>query len=106
MSRKQFLAILAVLAGLAAAAAGVVWSDRSDWKGGDSRAGQRAVAGLRISDVAEIAVRDSSGELHLVRGQAGWSVRERADLSRWSKASASGLTWWNRRTRRRVWARR
>ena len=80
MSRKQFLAILAVLAGLAAAAAGVVWSDRSDWKGGDSRAGQRAVAGLRISDVAEIAVRDSSGELHLVRGQAGWSVRERADF--------------------------
>ena len=80
MSRKQFLAVLAVLAGLAAAAAGVMWSDRSDWKGGDSRAGQRAISGLKISDVAEIAIRDSSGELHLVRGQGGWSVRERADF--------------------------
>jgi hypothetical protein len=80
MSRKQFLAVLAVLAGLAAAAAGVVWSDRSDWKDGDSRAGQKAISGLKISDVAEIAIRDSSGELHLVRGQAGWSVRERADF--------------------------
>jgi len=80
MSRKQFLAVLAVLAGLAAAAAGVMWSERSDWKGGDSRAGQRAISGLKISDVAEIAIRDFSGELHLVRGQAGWSVRERADF--------------------------
>ena len=80
MSRKQFLVVLAVLVGLAAAAAGVVWSERSDWKGGDSRAGQRAIAGLKISDVAEIAIRDSSGELHLVRGQTGWSVRERGDF--------------------------
>ena len=80
MTRRQFLVVLAVLAGLAAAAAGVTWSERSDWKGGDSRAGQKAISGLKISDVAEIAMRDSSGELHLVRGQAGWSVRERADF--------------------------
>jgi len=80
MSRKQFLAVLAVLAGLAVAAAGVMWSERSDWNGGDSRAGQKAISGLKISDVAEISIRDSSGELHLARGQAGWSVRERADF--------------------------
>ena len=80
MNRTQFLAVLAVLAGLAAAAAGVMWSERSDWKGGDSRAGQKAISGLKISDVAEIAIRDSSGELHLMRGQTGWSVRERADF--------------------------
>ena len=80
MSRKQFLVVLAVLAVLAAAAAGVVLSDRSAWTSAESRAGQKAIAGLKISDVAEIAIRDSSGELHLVRGQAGWSVRERADF--------------------------
>ena len=80
MSRKQFLLIVAALAVLLAAAAAVVLSDRSAWTSADSRAGQKAIAGLKISDVAEIAIRDSSGELHLVRGQAGWSVRERADF--------------------------
>jgi uncharacterized protein DUF4340 len=73
--------VLAALVVLGAAAAAVVLSDRSAWTSGDSRAGQKAVPGLRIADVAEIAIRDSSGEVHLVRGQAGWSVRERADFS-------------------------
>jgi uncharacterized protein DUF4340 len=81
MSRKQFLAVIAALVVLAAAAAGVVLSDRSAWTTADSRAGQKALPGLQIADVAEIAIRDSSGELHLVRGQAGWSVRERADFA-------------------------
>jgi len=81
MSRKQFLAVLAALVVLAAAAAGVVLSDRSAWTPADSRAGQKALPGLQIADVAEIVIRDSSGELHLARGQAGWSVRERADFA-------------------------
>jgi hypothetical protein len=80
VNRKQFLLVLAVLAVLAAAAAAVILSDRSAWTSADSRAGQKAIAGLKISEVAEIAIRDSSGELHLVRGQTGWSVRERADF--------------------------
>lgn len=80
MSRKQFLVVLAVLAVLAVAAAGVSLSDRSAWTSAGSRAGQNALAGLRISDVAEIAIRDSSGGLHLQRGPTGWSVRERADF--------------------------
>lgn len=80
MNRKQFLVVLAVLGVLVAAAAAVVVSERSAWTSADSRAAQKAIAGLKISDVAEIAIRDSSGELHLVRGQAGWSVRERADF--------------------------
>ena len=81
MSRKQFLVLLAVLAVLAAAAGGVVWSDRSAWTSADSRAGQKAIPGLKISEVAGIAIRDASGEVHLARGQAGWSVRERADFA-------------------------
>jgi hypothetical protein len=81
MNRKQFLIALAVLVVLAAAGAAVVVSDRSGWKTSDSRAGQKAVADLRISDVAGIAIRDSAGELHLVRGESGWSVRERASFA-------------------------
>jgi hypothetical protein len=80
MSRSQFLVVLAALAVLVAAAAGVILSERSAWTSADSRAGQKAIAGLKISEVAEIAIRDSSGELHLQRGQQGWSVHERADF--------------------------
>jgi hypothetical protein len=81
MNRKQFLVALVALVVLAAAGAAVIVSDRSDWKSADSRAGQRAIAGLRISDVAEIAIRDAGGELHLVRGETGWTVRERAGFA-------------------------
>jgi hypothetical protein len=81
VSRKQLLVALAALVVLAAAAGGVALSDRSAWTRADSRAGQRAIAGLKISDVAEVAIRDSSGELHLVRDQSGWSVRERAGFA-------------------------
>lgn len=80
MNRKQFLVAVAVLVVLAAAAGGVALSDRSAWKSTDARAGEKAVSGLKIADVAEIAIKDSAGELHLQRGTSGWTVRERADF--------------------------
>jgi len=80
MSRKQFLVVVAVLVVLAAAAGGVALSDRSAWKNTDSRAGQKALSGLKIADVAEITIKDSAGDLHLQRGASGWTVRERADF--------------------------
>ena len=81
MNRRQFFIALAVLVILAAAGAAVVLSDRSAWTAADSRAGQKAIAGLRLSEVAEIAILDTGGELHLVRGETGWSVRERAGFA-------------------------
>jgi len=81
MSRKQFLIVLAALAVLAAAAGGVVLSDRSAWSSADSRAGQKAISGLKIADITEIVIGDSSGELHLLREPSGWSVRERAGFA-------------------------
>ncbi len=81
MNRRQFFIALAVLVVLAAVGTAVVLSDRSAWTGADSRAGLKAIAGLRLSEVAEIAIRDASGELHLDRGEAGWSVRERAGFA-------------------------
>ena len=80
MNRKQFLVSLAVLVVLAAAAAAVVLSDRSAWNTVETRTGQKIVPGLKIADVAEVAIQDSSGQLHLVRGADGWKVRERADF--------------------------
>src|SRR5437773_10282475 len=81
MNRRQFLVALAVLAVLAAAGAAVVLSERAAWTAADSRAGQKVIAGLRLSEVAEIAILDPAGELHLARGEAGWSVRERAGFA-------------------------
>jgi hypothetical protein len=59
----------------------VALSDRSTWSAADARAGQKAIPGLKISDVAEIAIQDASGELHLLRGPSGWTLRERADFA-------------------------
>jgi len=81
MNRRQFFIALAVLAILAAAGAAVVLSERSAWTAADSRAGQKAIAGLRLSEVAEVAIVDPAGELHLMRGETGWSVRERAGFA-------------------------
>jgi hypothetical protein len=81
MNRKQFLILLAVLVVLAAAGAAVLQSDRSGWKTAATRAGQKVVPGLKISEVAEIAIKDAAGELHLVKGTLGWNVRERADFA-------------------------
>ena len=64
MNRRQFFIVLAALAVLAALGAAVVLSERSAWTSADSRAGQKAIAGMRLSEVAEIAIRDSAGELH------------------------------------------
>jgi hypothetical protein len=80
MSRKQFLLVLAVLLGLGAAAAALVLSDNGGGRGTDARVGQRIVRDLKLSDVAEITVRGTSGAVHLARTERGWVVRERADF--------------------------
>jgi hypothetical protein len=81
VNRRQFFIALAALAVLAVLGAAVVLSDRSAWTAADSRAGQKAIPGLRLSEVAEIAILDPAGELHLARGETGWSVRERAGFA-------------------------
>jgi len=81
MNRRQFLIALAVLVVLAGAGAAIVLSERSAWKSADSRAGQKLIPNLRIDQIAEIGIRDAAGELHLVRGEASWSVRERAGFA-------------------------
>lgn len=80
MSRKQFIVTLVALVVLGAGGAAVVLSDRAAWTDANTRSGQKLVPDLHISEVAEIALGDAAGELHLVKGKDGWSVRERADF--------------------------
>ena len=80
MTRKQFLIIVVALAVLAVAGAWLVVSERSAWNTADSRIGRKLVTDLKLSDVAEIALRDSSRTLTLARSESGWLVKERADF--------------------------
>ena len=80
MTRKQLIFLIAALAVLAAAGAWIMQSQRTAWEPGDSRIGQRLVAGLNLEDVVEVALRDASATLTLVRRDGGWVVKERADF--------------------------
>jgi hypothetical protein len=80
MTRKPLLALVAALAVLAATGAWIMQSQRTAWGPTDSRIGQRLVAGLKLEDVAEVALRDASATLTVVRRDGAWVVRERADF--------------------------
>ncbi len=80
MSGKQFLIVLAILVGLAAAGAGVLWMDRSSWQQTDARIGQRLIPALKLSEIAEIRIQDAAGAATLVQSEGDWRVRERADF--------------------------
>jgi len=81
MTRKRFLILVAALAALAAAGAWIMQSQRTAWGPADSRIGQRLVAGLKLEEVAEVALRDASATLTLVRRDGTWVIKERADFS-------------------------
>ena len=77
MSRNQFLVVLAALAVLVAGGAGVAWWKRSAYEVADTRVGQRLLEGFKVDEVAEVDVADAQGTVTLVRGEGGWSVKER-----------------------------
>jgi hypothetical protein len=80
MSRKQFLILLAALIVLAAAGAGVMWSDRSAWKRDDARIGEKLIPALKAAEVADITVRGATKSVRVVKAANGWVVKERADF--------------------------
>ncbi len=77
MSRNQFLVVLAALVVLVAAGAGAAWWKRSGYAVADARVGQRLLEGLKVDEVAQVDVADAQGTVTLVRGEGGWSVKER-----------------------------
>lgn len=80
MTRKQFLILVAALAAFAAAGAWIMKSQRTAWTPADSRIGSRLVAGLKLADVAQVALRDATASVALVRRDGAWVVKERADF--------------------------
>jgi hypothetical protein len=80
MTRKQFLILAAALAVLAAVGAWIMQSQRAQWRPSDTLIGQRLVSGLKLEDVAEVALRDASATLTVVRRDGTWVIKERADF--------------------------
>ena len=77
MNKKQFLLVLGVLVALLAAGGGLLWSERSDWKTSDTKAGQRLIPDLKASDVAELVISAAGERLTLKKGEADWGIVER-----------------------------
>lgn len=80
MNKKQFLILVIALVVLAVAGAGVQWWQQRSWDQTDSMAGKKLLPTLTAVSVAEIALRNGTSEVHLVKKGAEWVVKERADF--------------------------
>jgi hypothetical protein len=78
VSRNQFLVLLAALVVLVAGGAGVAWWKRSSYEVADTRVGKPLLEGFKVDEVAQVDLADAQGAVTLVRGEGGWSVKERA----------------------------
>ncbi len=79
MTGKQFLLVLVALAVLVAAGLGLQSWKRSTYQVADLRVGQKLVD-FRVDDVAEIRIVEPKATATLVRGERGWTVKERGDF--------------------------
>jgi hypothetical protein len=79
VTRKQFLLVLAALVVLVAVGFGLQSWKRSSYQTVDSRVGQRLVEGFKVDDVVSIDIVEPKATVTLVRGERGWTVKERGD---------------------------
>lgn len=77
MNRKQFVLALVALAVLVGLGWGVAHWQRAGFEAADPRVGAKLLEGFRIDDVAQIDIVEAAGTVTLVRGEQGWSVKER-----------------------------
>ena len=78
MNQRQFFIVIGVLVVLLAAGAGVMWSQRGEWRGSDdTRVGQRLVPGLVIAEVSEVHVKNPTDEVTIEFKDGLWRVKER-----------------------------
>jgi hypothetical protein len=79
VTRKQFLLVLVALAVLVGAGFWLQSWKRSSYQAVDTRVGQRLVEGFKVDDVATIEIVEPKATVTLVRGERGWTVKERSD---------------------------
>ena len=77
--KGKHLALLVLLVALAGGAGYFLYKDNaSTWNASGTAAGAK-VLDFPINEVARVAIKSSTGGLHLVRKGDAWTVQERAD---------------------------
>ena len=79
MNRNQFTLLLFLLIVLGIAGLMVYHRQNDVGKAGDPAIGQKLLANLPVNDVAQIAIKQSTNELNLIKKDNLWRVRERND---------------------------
>jgi hypothetical protein len=79
MNRKQFILLLIVV--LVVGGAGLLMYQRGNnsWENSGAALGGKLLPGLSINDIAAITLQGGTNELHLVRQDGLWRVRERGN---------------------------
>ncbi len=78
MNRKQFLILVVALVVLGGAGLALFWQDIAAYRSSGAKIGARLLPGLKVSDVAEVALQDAKSRATLVRNKDNtWGVRER-----------------------------
>lgn len=79
MNRKQFLILLVLV--IIVGGAGLIVHQRNNrsWENSASALGAKLLPGLSVNDIAQITVKAGTNELHLVRTDNRWRVRERGN---------------------------
>lgn len=78
MNRKQFIVLLVIVV-VAAAVASIVYKHRdSSWENAPSLSGKNILS-FQLNDADEVVIKQAAGEVHLVKKNDLWTVRERAN---------------------------
>ena len=79
MNRKQLTLLVLLVAVIGGFGLALYKSRQSDWESGKKSAGQKLLGEFPLNDIAQVTIKQSSGEVNLVRKDDGWRVRERGD---------------------------
>jgi len=79
MNRKQLFILLVLVAVLGGAGLMLFKKQAASWASGGGGAGGKLLAGLPVNDVTSLVIRQGANELHLVKKDDLWCVRERSD---------------------------
>lgn len=77
MTRKHFFILLVLVLLIGGAGVFMFKRDTDQWKGPDSRLGQKVLPTLQVADITHIHIRHKKDELNLINDGGTWVVKER-----------------------------
>ncbi|MEK6594286.1 MAG: DUF4340 domain-containing protein [Pseudomonadota bacterium] len=77
MNRRQFLLLVVTLIVLGGAGAALFWQDIAAYRASGAKIGARLLPDVKLSEVAQLVVRDAKSQATLLRKDNAWGVQER-----------------------------